>query len=110
MPKARLDGTQIHDWDSFHDVSARELGFPSFYGRNLNAWIDCLTYLDEGDGMSRFKLGPGEILELELSGSQNLKQRASEIVDALVDTVRFVNERYVERGKTPMLRLVLGEA
>jgi len=108
MAKARLDGTQIRDWDSFHDQSARELGFPGFYGRNLNAWIDCLTYLDEGDGMSRFKLGPGEVLEIELTDSQAVKSRAPEVLNALPDTVRFVNERYAERWKPPMLRLVLG--
>ena len=108
MAKACLDGTQIRDWDSFHDLSARALGFPWFYGRNVDAWIDCLTYLDEGDGMSRFKLGPGEVLEIELTGSQIVRRQAPEILDALVDAVRFVNDRYVHRGKPPMLRLVLG--
>ncbi len=107
MAKAQLDGSQIQNWDSFHDVSARELGFPSFYGRNMNAWIDCLTYLDESDGMSRFSLASGEVLELEISNSQSVKRDAPEVLEALVDNVRFVNDRYVERGKAPMLRLVL---
>ena len=107
MARARLDGSRIHDWDSFHDVSAQELGFPSFYGRNLNAWVDCLEYLDEPDGMSRFSLGPGEVLELELTDSESVKRYAPEILEALVDTVEFINKSYEERGKLPMLRLVL---
>jgi len=107
MAKARLDGSEIRDWNSFHDASARELGFPSFYGCNLDAWMDCLTYLDEGDGMSRFTLAPGEVLELEVIASDDLKRRAPDIVDALMDCVRFVNQRYVDHGKDPLIRLVL---
>jgi RNAse (barnase) inhibitor barstar len=38
----------ITDWPSFHDVFKQALGFPDFYGRNMNAWIDCLTYLNDG--------------------------------------------------------------
>ena len=107
MATAHLDGSQIRDWDSFHDVSARVLGFPPFYGRSLNAWIDCLTYLDESDGMSRFSLRPGEVLELELSESHAVKRNAPDVLTALIDTVGFVNKRYEDRGKPPMLRLVL---
>ncbi len=107
MAIARLDGSKILDWASFHDASARELGFPSFYGRNLDAWIDCLSYLDEGDGMSRFTLAPGEVLDLEVLASDDLKRRAPNIFGAVVDCARFVNKRYVERGKQPLVRLVL---
>ncbi len=107
MAKAHLDGSQIEDWNSFHDISTRELGFPPFYGRNLDAWIDCLTYLDEPDGMSRFSLDAGEVLELELTASQALERKAPEILRALAESVAFVNKRYVDRGKPPMLRLVL---
>lgn len=37
---------EITDWDSFHDVFKRVFGFPDFYGRNMDAWIDCMTDLD----------------------------------------------------------------
>jgi RNAse (barnase) inhibitor barstar len=49
MATAILDTSRIIDWDTFHAVSREAFGFPDFYGCNLNAWIDCLTYLDEGD-------------------------------------------------------------
>jgi len=42
---------RITDWDSFHDVFAEILGLPGFYGRNMNAWIDCLTSADEPHGL-----------------------------------------------------------
>ncbi len=67
-------------------------------GSQIQNWDSC---------MSRFSLASGEVLELEISNSQSVKRDAPEVLEALVDNVRFVNDRYVERGKAPMLRLVL---
>lgn len=72
---------------------------------NMNAWIDCLTYLDEGDGLSRFHLGEEEVLEIEVSDSASFRSRLPEIYDALVQCSSFVNERSVEAGKRAMLSL-----
>ena len=52
MATVKLETQQIRDWETFHSVCQQNLGFAAFYGRNMNAWIDCLTYLDEGDGAS----------------------------------------------------------
>lgn len=68
MACARLNGDAIEDWDGFHDQCAAVFGFPDFYGRNMNAWIDCLTYVRNGDGMSRYVLGPEEPLIIEVLG------------------------------------------
>jgi Barstar (barnase inhibitor) len=27
-------------WEDFHDLFAREFSFPSYYGRNMDAWIE----------------------------------------------------------------------
>ena len=35
-----VDCARIHDWNSFHDEFATVFGFPDFYGRNMNAWIE----------------------------------------------------------------------
>jgi len=43
MPFVRVDATHIRDWDNFHDVFADAFGFPDFYGRNMDAWVDCMT-------------------------------------------------------------------
>jgi RNAse (barnase) inhibitor barstar len=42
-----IPADQITDWESFHSVFQAAFGFPDFYGRNMNAWIDCMSYLDE---------------------------------------------------------------
>ncbi len=106
MATVRLDTSLISDWDSFHRICREVFGFPDFYGMKMNAWIDCLTYLDEGDGMSRFHLVPGETLNIEVSDIESFKSRLPEIFDALVVRSADVNQRYLERGKSPLLSLV----
>jgi hypothetical protein len=107
MATAILDTSRIVDWDTFHAVSQEAFGFPDFYGCNLNAWIDCLTYLDDGgDGMSRFKLADGEVLTIEVRGADDFTRRLPEQALALVSITAAVNERYIERGKPPVLVLI----
>jgi hypothetical protein len=58
---------QITDWPSFHDVFQRTLGFPNFYGRNMDAWIDCMTSVDTpADGLTTVTVPPGEVLVLRI--------------------------------------------
>ncbi len=82
------------------------MGFPDFYGMNMDAWIDCLTYLDEDDGMSRFHLAQGEVLQIEVTDTETFKARVPDVFDALVECCAFVNRRYIESGKQPALSLV----
>jgi len=107
MARVQLTGTMIVDWDSFHTICAEQFGFPDFYGRNGNAWIDCLTYVDVGDGMSRFHLEPGEKLWIEVTDSESLRERLSPILEALIDWTNSVNARFLHAGAEPRLELVL---
>lgn len=106
MAEATLDTAKINDWPSFHAQSAEVFGFPDFYGQNLDAWIDCLTYLPEGDGMSRFVLGPSERLFINLLHFESFSKSQPEICQALSETVAFVNQRYISAGDIPRLVLV----
>ncbi len=38
-----LDGTKMTDRDAAHAHIAERLGFPSYYGKNLDALADCLS-------------------------------------------------------------------
>jgi RNAse (barnase) inhibitor barstar len=50
---------KIIDWTSFHDVFQHTLGFPDFYGRNMDAWIDCMTCVDTvADGLTTVTVPP----------------------------------------------------
>ena len=60
-----LQSKNITDWESFHTVFAKEMGFPDFYGRNMDAWIDCMSYLDDaGAGMTRLSVARGDLFHL----------------------------------------------
>ena len=74
MAIVRLDGANISNWMSFHDECQLAFGFPDFYGRNMNAWVDCLSYLRDEEGMSKFRLMPEEILQIEIVGSALLRE------------------------------------
>ncbi len=102
MPVIEIPTDEITDWESFHDVFAAVLGFPDFYGRNMNAWIDCLTYADEDDGMRSFTVEPADILTLRLSNATAFAARCPEQYDALVECSAFVNWRRIEPGGQPM--------
>ena len=106
MPVVRIPCDEIADWDTFHSVFARVLGFPSFYGKNMNAWVDCLTYLDApGDGMSNVVLVDNDILTLQLDSAESFRSRCPEQFDALVASSSFVNWRRIEKGQRPTIAL-----
>ena len=74
----RLQTKSITGWDSFHSEFAETLGFPDFYGRNMNAWIDCMTCLDDaGAGMTTVTVSPGEIFHLEVTDAADFQKRVA---------------------------------
>lgn len=96
------------DWPSFHEVFQRALGFPDFYGRNMDAWIDCMTSVDApSDGLTTITVQPGEILVLRVDQPFDFRRRCPEQYDALIECTAFVNYRRVETGEFPALALLL---
>tara|TARA_R110002126_G_scaffold28337_1_gene94151 strand:- start:678 stop:1016 length:339 start_codon:yes stop_codon:yes gene_type:complete len=101
-----IDGKKICTWPAFHDVFAAKLGFPSFYGRNMDAWIDCMTSLDDSaDGMSTVHAPDGGVLVLSIQNVDHLIKRGRKIYDALIECSAFVNHRKMEVGERPVLAL-----
>ena len=107
MAEVVLDGERITDWESFHAQCQEMFGFPEFYGANMDAWIDCLTYLYDGDGMSRFVLQQGEQLRILVRRSAALRTCRPEILNALIECTEFTNQRYRDAGEPPALVLEL---
>ena len=104
--RVRIETKQITDWESLHAVFQEAFGFPDFYGRNMDAWIDCLTYLDDPDaGMTTIHVDTGNVLVLCISGMTELKKRCPEIYESLVECSAFVNWRRIERGEPAVLAL-----
>lgn len=99
---------RIVDWESFHDVFDEALGFPGYYGRNMNAWIDCLTYADDTEsGMVADPIASGDLLALSIGDAAEFKRRCPEQFDALIECTAFVNYRRREVGDGPVLALLI---
>jgi RNAse (barnase) inhibitor barstar len=104
----KLPVEEITDWPTFHMVFQRTFGFPDFYGRNMDAWVDCMTSLDtHDDGLTTITLSPGEMLILRVDHAFEFRQRCPEQYNALIECCAFVNYRRVERGESPVLGLLL---
>jgi hypothetical protein len=111
MTKVSIDTRRITDWNTFHSVFAELLGFPSFYGRNMNAWIDCMTYIDDrAAGMSSLTVEPGQVLTLELEDATGFSARCPEQFAALLDCAAFVNWRRIEQGESSVLAVAYQKA
>jgi hypothetical protein len=102
----QIDCRKIKDWDSFHDHFSQTFGFPAFYGRNMNAWNDCMTYLDDPEsGMTSVHVAPGDVIVLCISEATDLKKRCPEIYITLIECSAFVNWRRIEKGEPAVLAL-----
>jgi hypothetical protein len=107
MANIRLNAEFITGWESFHEAFKQAMGFPGFYGMNMDAWIDCMSYLDDPDSaMTSFKIGATETLNIEIVEIMSLNVRCPEIVNALVECSAIVNKRYLAFGRPPALALV----
>lgn len=105
--RVKIDLDQIKDWEAFHEVFYEVMGFPGFYGRNMNAWIDCMSYIDDPEAkMSKVVVKPGDILELELEGAEKFCEQSSEILKELVLCSGFVNERFISAGSETRISLI----
>ena len=102
----KLPVDEIHDWDSFHTVFARVFGFPDFYGRNMDAWIDCMSSIDTPeDGLSKIHSCEEAGLLLDLGECTEFATRCPEQYEAILYCTAFVNYRRIEAGEGPLLTL-----
>jgi hypothetical protein len=106
MTVVRLDCRRITDRESFHTVFAELFGFPPFYGRNMDAWIDCMSWLDEPEsGMTTIFAPPGGFVTLHLDAIDEFAARCAELYAALVECAAFVNYRRSSKGEPAVLAL-----
>ncbi len=103
MPVVHINCGKIHDWESFHIVFSETLGFPAFYGRNMNAWIDCLTSLDSpDDGLTTVHCKPFDVLTIQLDDVILLPD---EVYEAIQDCAAFVNWRRLQVGESAVVAI-----
>jgi hypothetical protein len=107
MPIAELNGAAIVDAETFHAESARAFGFPDSYTHSMDSWVDCLSYLRDEDGMSTYRLKPDETLHIVVLHSEQLRERAPDVLEEMAFCIIGINERYEDYGEKPALELEL---
>jgi len=105
----RINADLITDWNTFHDLFKKVFGFPDFYSKNMDAWIDCMTYIDDKDSrMAQFSVNKGDTVVIELTNSEEFKMRCPEIYLQLMECTGFVNQRAVDTNSHTMISIALG--
>ena len=99
-----LDGKQLVTWDGFHTECADGLGFPEFYGRNRDAWIDCVS--DIGGGLMRAELQAEAEFLIVIESSAAWAAAAPEIVIEFVQLLEAVHMRLREAGSMKQIGVV----
>jgi RNAse (barnase) inhibitor barstar len=107
MATAELNGAEIKDFTSFHAQCKAVMGFPESYSDTMDAWVDCLSYLRDDDGMSKFRLKPNEVLEIVIKDAGAMKAAVPDILEEVSYCIAGINERYEDYGEKPALKLVL---
>jgi len=102
-----IDLSAVYDRDSFHDLMMASFGFPDFYGRNGNAFIDCLSDIDDpGTGMCGVSVKRGEVFTVHLQGWRNFAANHNEIATALIEEIGFVNEYLEDQGAGTKIKVL----
>ncbi|WP_162051351.1 barstar family protein [Pontibacter pamirensis] len=97
MKTFTLKAEKLTNWKSFHIEFKNILGFPDYYGENMNAWIDCVDDLTED-----------EQAVIHIEKGKSMRETAPEILDAFLECSAFVNFRKIEAGENPSLLVSLG--
>lgn len=94
MARHIVEGKEIVTWQAFHEFFAKEFGFPDYYGKNMDAWIDCMSEPIEDD-----------IINLVIRDVNYLKSKNREIYDSLIECSAFVNWRIAREENQPVIAL-----
>ncbi|MFL6658775.1 MAG: barstar family protein [Massilia sp.] len=107
MASAELNGASILGWESFHKECQLAFGFPDTYSHTMDSWVDCLSYLRDEDGMTKFRLKPNEVLQVVVKDAAAMRERVPDLLEEMTFCIAGINERYEDYGEKPALALVL---
>ena len=102
-----IDFATIKNWDEFHRVFSSVMGFPEFYGKNMDAWIDCMSYINDPDaGMSKLVVKTGENLEINVAGTEDAFRQCPELFQAFLECTAFVNQRFIDSKDSTRVKII----
>lgn len=102
-----IETSKIISWESFHAYFKEKFYFPDYYGNNMDAWVDCMSYLDDQDGIASEKLplSANDSIVLNLLNINDFVQRVPDIYNALVECSSFVNYRRIKEDDNALIFL-----
>lgn len=104
----RIDGGDLIGHQAFHAAFAGAFGFFDGYGRNMDAWIDCMSYLRYPEsGMVDYPLGKGELVTIFIKNWETFREADAGLAIGLLECAAMVNRRYIEDGEPPVLALAI---
>jgi hypothetical protein len=89
---ATINGAKIVDQETFHDEFQRVMGFFDGYGRNMDAWIDCMQDMFINGGLTKFGLSKGDVFVLKVSATEEFQRKCPEIFSDFIACTAFVNK------------------
>lgn len=95
MIKHRIDGRDLIDWEQFHDLFAKVFEFPSYYGRNMDAWNDCMSDYCYSE----------RLVSLQVDNASEFKRLNPEAFESLIGCAAFINWRSTSKGGDPLIAL-----
>lgn len=104
MSPVVLNGNKLISWEAFHAECATAFGFPSFYGHNRDAWIDCLS--DIGGGLMSPALQTEESFLIVIENSAAWAEVAPEMVVEFAILLTEVHSRFKDIGVAKHIAIV----
>jgi RNAse (barnase) inhibitor barstar len=102
-----LDFSSIVDWQTFHAQFKQKMGFPDFYGNNMNAWIDCMSDIDApADGMSKVTVSKNQALDIIVNDIEKAVKTCPEVLQGFTKCTAFVNQRFIDSNSATRIKLV----
>ncbi|MEM8850509.1 MAG: barstar family protein [Pseudomonadota bacterium] len=106
----RLDGRSMTSKEGFHRTFADALGFPDFYGANMDAWLDCMSCIDHpASGMSSIHVPPGGRLVVRIDNAGIMRKAAPDLWKQVQEVLEYVNER-LRSDEGSRIRIVKGRS
>lgn len=103
-----IDGSKITDFEMFHKTFKDALGFPGFYGANMNAWIDCVGDIHNDTGMLNVLVPDDVSLVLKIINTRKIEESDPEIIQALSFSTGFINTHHL-KNQAPIYLIYFAE-
>lgn len=92
--KFTIDGNALSDWKAFHQVFKQTLGFPEYYGNNMDAWIESMLEIKES-------------ILISITDSEVLKEKQEEIYFTILECAALVNSIKQDEGDESVVAVSL---